>query len=225
MTGERLYENTLAMLTAYEAVSGDQFAKAVIAHPEEWEKNKISPFYASAARLIIEARRLMDRKTTKTSVVSAVKRILKNAQSGHRKNYDGIFLYDGKFAVCDGYRLLLLNEDIAQAPHTKCPSANHDFKKVIAEAKKDGETLRLPTIGELKEYNVAQKRELGKFDTPRYCIDDYLWANPYYLIDMLDALPGCTAYKPDNPTALIYFKAENGEGFLCTIRPPEDANT
>ena len=87
MTGEKLYENTLAMLTAYEAVSGDQFAKAVIAHPE-----------------------------------------------------------------------------------TNC-----DFKKVLTEAQKDGETLRLPTIGELKEYNVAQKRELGKFDTPRYCIDDYLW--------------------------------------------------
>lgn len=136
MTGERLYENTLAMLTAYEAVSGDQFAKAVIAHPE-----------------------------------------------------------------------------------TNC-----DFKKVLTEAQKDGETLRLPTIRELKEFNIAQKRELGKSSMPHYRVDDCLWVNPYYLIDVLDALPGCVAYKPDNPTDLIYFKAENGVGLLCTVRPPENEN-
>ena len=161
---------------------------------------------------------------TNDNIISAVRYIL---NEGRKRSADspfrGLFLYDGKYIACDGYRLLRLNEDIPQLPHTQYKYFNST--KLISEAKKDGETLFLPTVEELKKFAIEQKqaaKNVGKLYTPRYCLNDYVWVKPYYLLDMLNALPDCVAYKPKSPRDPIYFKAENGDGLLVPIFRPRN---
>ena len=123
------------------------------------------------------------------------------------------------------YRLLRLNQDIPQLPHTQHKSTDLNPTKLINEAKKDGETFSLPTVGEWEKFVIEQRRaaeDADDFYATSYCLDNYIWVNPEYLLDMLNALPGCVAYKPDRPIDPIYFKAKNGDGLLLPIRPPRD---
>ena len=219
MTNEKYYQHICTMLHEYDLHTGSRGADGVIANPEKWIDCNHFPFYASAAAMLIEARVKMDTKTTPRTVSAAVNRIIKNAPE--HNNFHGIFPHGDKFVACDGYRLLRLNADISSLPHVK-----NDFnvEGAMRNCSADGETIQLPSVAELKAFVAADKakRKGRDYHPSPYCLGGMVWCNPCYLIDMLQALPGCTAYKPETPVAPIYFTAENGDGILLPVRKPKE---
>ena len=220
MTNETMYSHICAMLQEYDLHTGHRAADGVISSPEKWiDAVDYFPFYASAAALLIEARAKLDTKTTPRAAVAAVNRIYKNCNEA-RPTMRGLFAYGERFVICDGFRLLRLTSDISSIPHVE---NDFDVASVMKDIGPTAETLQLPSIGELRAHMAAKKVKCGKKLIPGpYLLDGFIYVNPQYLIDMIQALPGCTAYKPKNQTAPIYFAAPNGDdGILLPVRPPK----
>ena len=218
MTNEKFYQSICEMLQEYDLHTGSRGADGVISAPEKWIGSPFT-FYANAAALLIEARARMDTKTTPRTTSAAVGRVLKNAP---RDDIRGIFQQSGRFCVCDGFRLLRLQSDITSLPHLDHNAIDSD--SVMRNCCPTADVLQLPTVAELRAFISAEKAKAGKKSRPSpYCLGGFIWVNPSYLIDMIQALPGCTASKPDRPISPIYFRAENGDdGILLPCRPPED---
>lgn len=133
----------------------------------------------------------------------------------------GLFTYGDRFVICDGYRLLRLTNDISSIPHVE---NDFDVASVMKGLGPTSETLQLPTVGELRAHIITHNVKRGrKTITTSYFLDNFIHVNPQYLIDMIQALPGCTAYKPQSQTSPIYFEAPNGDdGILLPVRPPHN---
>lgn len=218
MTNEKIYETICAMLREFDAETGNTAAEKVIEHPDQWEKT-ILPFYRSAAALLIDTRAKMDTKTTSRTTRAAVGRIIKNVPD-HRESMRGLFPAGGKFCACDGYRIIRLGADITSLPHV---TSDFDVDAILDKAinRLDAEKIQLPTVSELKAFIAANPKKKGLPSRP-YCLAGVVWCNPAYLIDMIQALPDCTAYAPARPIDPIYFSASNGDdGILLPVRPPE----
>lgn len=220
MTNEKFYEHVCEMLREYDLHTGNNGADGVIANPEKWVSSDYFPFYAAAAEILIEVRTRLDTKTTPRIQQNAIARIVRNCPITH-PNMRGLFSYEDRFVVVDGYRLIRLQNDISSLPHVK---NNFDVASAMKYVGPTAETLQLPTVGELRAFIVANKIRHGKKIIPApYCLDGFIWCNPQYLIDMIQALPGCTAYKPKKQVSPIYFETPNGDdGILLPVRPPDE---
>lgn len=218
MRNEKIYKHICVMLREYDLHTGNRGADSVISNPEKWISSEYFPFYAAAAEMLIDIRARMDTNSTPRTVLAAITRIYKNC-SDTRPNMQGLFARGNRFVICDGYRLLRLTNDISSLPHVE-----NDFNvdSVMNSVDPTAEALVLPTIGELRTYIIENKVKHGKkIDIRPYCLDGVIWCNPKYLIDMLQALPGCTAHKPRSRSSPIYFRAPNGDdGILLPVRPP-----
>lgn len=215
MTGEKFYEHICIMLREYDIHTGNEGADSVIANPENWVASDSFPFYASAAEILIEARTKLDTKTTPRTKQNAIKRIIKSVPTS-RENFRGLFPYEDRFVVVDGYRLIRLQNDISSLPHVE---NDFDVASVMRNAVPTEETLHLPTVGELRAFVTENKVKRGRRFLATYCLNDFVWCNPNYLIDMIQALPGCVAYKPKSPHYPIYFVTPDGDdGILLPVR-------
>lgn len=219
MTNKKFYEHICVMLREYDLHTGNQGADNVISHPENWVSSEHFPFYASAAEMLIETRARMDTGTTSRSTVAAITRIYKCCSKA-RPTMRGLFTRGDRFVICDGHRLLRLTNDISSLPHVE-----NDFNvdSIMKNIDPTAEILPLPTVGELRAYIIENKIRYGKKTaTKPYCLGGFVWCDPEKLIDVLQALPGCTAHKPKSPSSLIYFNAPNGDdGILMPVKPPD----
>lgn len=215
MTDAKMYEHICTMIREYDESSDKNNANRVIEHPDRWVSDW-RPFYVSAAELLIEIRSRMDEEATPRARQNAIRRIIRSCPSNH-PSMAGIFPYRDYFVVCDGYRLIRLAKDIPSLPHVE-----NDFNVggIMLDATPSAEFLPLPTIGELRSYIAAHKVCRGrKTECEPYCLGAYVWCNPKYLLDMLQALPKCTACKPKSPISPIYFVEPNGDdGILLPVR-------
>lgn len=220
MTYETMYNHICVLLQEYDLHTGSRAADGVISNPEKWVDSEYFLFYASAAALLIEIRTKLDTKTTPRTVIAAITRIYKNCNE-NRPDMRGIFTYGDRFVICDGYRLLRLTNGISSIPHVE---NDFDVASVMKGVGPTSETLQLPTVGELRAHIITHNVKRGrKTMTTSYFLDNFIHVNPQYLIDMIQALPGCTAYKPQRQTSPIYFEAPNGDdGILLPVRPPHN---
>ena len=224
MKKEKRYQTICEMIQAYDQSTGNRGADHVINNPYEWINNKYQPFYANAAQLLIETMEALDTNNTgDKTIMAALKRIIKSA--GKNRNFDGIFETIGddnikRYAVCDGYRLIRLNKDYKNMQHATDPRIESDtFNKAIKGSQRD-EIMPLPSIADVKAFIAQEKARPGKSykaNQSPYNVFLDVWVNPEYLLDMLQALPGCKAYKPVIRKNPIYFEAENGDGILLPI--------
>ena len=220
MTYETMYNHICVLLQEYDLHTGNRAADGVISNPEKWVSSEYFPFYASAAALLIETSAKLDTKTTPRTAIAAITRIYKNCNAS-RPEMCGLFTYGDRFVICDGYRLLRLTNDISSIPHVE---NDFDVASVMKGLGPTSETLQLPTVGELRAHIITHNVKRGrKTITTSYFLDNFIHVNPQYLIDMIQALPGCTAYKPQSQTSPIYFEAPNGDdGILLPVRPPHN---
>lgn len=223
MKNERRYQALCEMLQAYDAATGNRGADHVIKNPNEWINNAWQPFYANAATLLIEALEGMDNAKSDRSALAAIKRICKgteNMQAGLRGIIPSVDA-DGRetFTICDGHRMVRLYQDPQSLPHVDAEKA-FSSKEInrIMDVQKYGEKLNLPTIAEIKAFIAETKAKYGK-DASRHpiCIDNFIYVNPQYLLDMLQALPDCEAIRPTNKKHPIYFKSDAGDGILLPV--------
>lgn len=158
-------------------------------------------------------------RSSEKTILSAAKKILKRAQKLPQKRMHGIYTeeikpFDIRYIVCDGYRCVRF-KDALPLPEIAENYKNDIFITArICNKGRDAKELTLPTIADLKIFI----KDMGK-DEP-FCLDEdlQLYCNPSYLIDMMECLPGCTAWATD-AVSLIYFSANNGDGCLMPCRP------
>lgn len=171
-------------------------------------------------------------RQTPRPILAAVNSVIKTSvKSGCIPSYEGVFLADGHYCVCDGYRLMRFNQDILEAAHVETNDYNFIIAKIIDDQKiiKNGEVLHIPPADEIKAFIKRERadrkaaKEAGVLmpaKTPM-CIDGFIYVDAEYLLDMVKAFPGVVAYKPSRPINPIYFVANNGDGILMPIRPPK----
>ena len=218
MNTERMYGTLCTLVRELDANTEGHWAEEVIADPARWAA-KALPAYSAAASLLADLRRQMDVRTTPGTAISAVKRVIAGASASPRSP-QGVFPWEDKFVVCDGYRLLRLNADITSLPHV---GSGLDVGSIMGPYPKGAGQLALPAAGEVKAFLAAEKarkeQEGKRFRLRPYCLEGWMYVNPRYLLDMMQALPGCTAERPERQIDPIYFRAENGDGILCPMRP------
>jgi len=191
-------------------------------------------FFGCCAELLADARANMQDGHTSRDTVAALKRIIKGTPK-HLPNMTGIIPTDaGRYAVCDGVRLVELIEDVPALPHCEDP-------RLAPENLKNGFMFRCgderfeipaPKKADLKAHLAAEKaagRSKSKgANTPcPYTLttadgDPVLCIDAQYALDMLDILPGGKWYVcgVKNP---LFIEAETGRGLLLPCRPdPED---
>lgn len=208
------------MLHEYDLHTGSNAADGVISNPEKWLDSLHFPFYAAAAEMLIEARARMDSCNGSAGTLAAFKRIIKNCQNAPMK---GIFERGGRFCVCDGYRLVRSNADFSSLAHIE---TTLDAEKLLNESAGNRHPVQLPTVAELKtwlaNFKAKEGYSYGAKKAPRtpyiltYGNGEKIGVNPVYLLDMLQALPGCTA-TAKGPVSPLYFTASNGDGLLLPV--------
>lgn len=229
MTAEMRIESICIMLHEYDQHTGNRGAEGVISAPEKWVDSTYFPFYAAAASMLIEARASMDtHRTGAAGTLAAFKRIIKNCGNSTMK---GVFERGGRFCVCDGYRLIRSNADFSSLSHIE---TTFDAEKLLNESAGNRHPVQLPTVAELKTWLSNYKAKHGHgYGTKAlkgalepyiltYGNGEKIGVNPVYLLDMLQALPGCTA-TAKSPVSPLYFSAENGDGLLLPVRLKEKA--
>ena len=101
------------------------------------------------------------------------------------------------------------------------PAAKEDGKRFSEylrnfESLPRAEALPLPTVRELKAWiktrRVKDKKKLA------YNLDGIM-VNPAYLLNLLEALPGCIAYRPEHKITAIVFASGEDRGILMPLRP------
>jgi len=203
------------MIRAYDAASGGAMnaAEEIIRNPREWENSPHFPFYADAAKLLIEAREAMDKANTSGSVLTALKRIYKSAAALDRKGFDGFFKSGDRWALCDGYRFVRLNNKPDSIPEVW---NDMDLDKTIPQGAKYAEEIPLPTVADIKAF-IAEKNMTRSKPGPFEAAPGW-WCNPFYLLDMIQALPGGKAHRPERPMAAMYYESDDGDAVLLPVR-------
>lgn len=153
------------------------------------------------------------------TVTAACKRIYKNL--AETSPLYGVMTAEDMSVVCDGNHGVYLRTASPDLPAAKDDGSR--FVKIlrdIEEAPRLGE-LPLPTVKELKTWIKTCPLNHGKH-VESYNLGGML-VNPKYLLDILEALPGCIAYRPKNKISVILFVSGDDRGILGPVRPEGDA--
>lgn len=230
MTSNQKYEALCLMIREHAKTefSNDfrgamEFAERVIRDPFKYaHPGNLLPFYNSAAALLVDALTGISEQSTPKTVSSAVKRMLAKddtrpaLQYMHRTEFRG----EIRYAVCDGYRALALKHDITCLPHANEGENFLDLNQAMDLEKH--EEIKLPTVKDLKA-TIAAHPELKPMKTKKKpgqpaVLDNRIGVNAIYLLDMLQALPGCRAWMTGNYMHPIFFESDDGDGILCPVR-------
>lgn len=165
------------------------------------------------------------KKSGTKSIVTAAKRIIKNAESLKKPRIEGMFTNQTRngstlYCICDSYVAIRFNEKpLLPEIDEKYHGQEMQLEKIVKPM--DGsKEIALPDISELKVYIKTHKIK-GKNNSKKvadYLLDEELnlWVNPQYLLNAMECLPDCKAYAA-NRISPIYFKAENGDGVVMPV--------
>ena len=159
-------------------------------------------------------------KTQLNKITAVAKRIMKSNKNDSRKYKEEV---NGKTYVCDGYRAIIFNGPLVLPDDDRAYSYVSGIDTMMKEIHKNcTEVLKIPTADDIKVTMKAIKEQYVDIQT-KYT-DEWILGNTAdnhkilvdqnYLLDMIEALPGCTCYSSMEYKKPIYFKADNGEGFL-----------
>lgn len=241
MTAEKTIQTINAILTAYAeeaARLGEESSyitkalEEVKNDPAGWTmrnpdyKNAIGTYklFGACAAVLMDARSGLRNDTTSRETVAALKRIINNTPD-NIKSWKGICPVKDKYIICDCARAVELLEDVPELPRAEHPEALPNLERIwtCAETKIP---LVKPEKAEIKAYLAAEKAAgRGKASAPAhpYPITAeggavLYMANPSYILDMIDALPGGVWYATGK-TSPVYIEAENGRGILLPVNP------
>jgi len=130
-------------------------------------------------------------------------------------------LKDGRQAVCDGFRLLIMSEPL-QLPEMPADLTPIDIDNIIVYNSKQPERnyLELPDLQALKsyiKYKKAAKQKNIIFDFG----EGFPVVNAEWLADAIEAT-GATSATNAGVFAPLWFRTENIEYMLLPVRPEKD---
>lgn len=183
------------------------------------EKKKIRDWYsengATAPNSAAALRRLYNASVSKQGCI--------------RSHFAGAFLDEqGRQYITDGFTLLRLNTPSTAPQWAPPPNDPHVYDTIPELLNSDGATvtLNLPTAAEVRA-KIASDRAKYKAeshpegDTLSTCFswgDGLPMVNALYLLDILEALPGCTAACRPGELSLVYFHSPDGDALIMPIR-------
>lgn len=241
MTAEKTIQTINAILTAYAeeaARLGEESSyitkalKEVKDDPAGWTMR--NPDYSGAigaykllgacAAVLMDARAGLRNGTTSRDTVAALKRIINNTPPSITR-WKGVCPVNEKYIICDTFRAVELLEDVPELPRAEFPEALPNLDHIWACAENKIPLVK-PEKAEIKAYLAAEKAAgRGKASAPAhpYPITAeggavLYMANPSYILDMIDALPGGLWYATGK-TSPVYIEAENGRGILLPVNP------
>lgn len=214
MTHERRYALCCEALRAADSLLDHDpgaLVKLFEMDPAAAVRNPYIPILAALAPIMQEAREAMDKANSSGAVLSALKRISKAC---NRDTLRGGWIDDeGRFCVCSGCHAVRL----AGARFDSIPTVDgFEGLKKCMERPGGLHRVELPSVAEVKTFQAAHgKKEPMPIDEGARYVD------PRYLLDMLQALPGATAWTGPKPNSAIWFETEKGDGILLPVRPPK----
>lgn len=226
MTNEKKYTLLVKMIHEYDHETKlDGLGDKVIQRPDMYAHSGVSPFLACAAELLLDVQAAMDRETTSTETLAALKRIY-NSLPASRPAMDGFFRSGDMWALCDGFRFVRLHDkpgSIPEAPGAAGGNPPIDLEKYAQEALVGAEDVDLPTAGQIKAVIAAEKAKHGskKNRWDKWEALPGWYCDPQFLLDLVQALPGAKAVKAPGAKKPLYLRSENGDGYLLPVRPPQ----
>lgn len=146
-----------------------------------------------------------------------------------RSHFVGAFLDEqGRQYITDGFTLLRLNTPSTALQWAPPPNDPHVYDTIPELLNSDGATvtLNLPTAAEVRA-KIASDRAKYKAeshpagDTLSTCFswgDGLPMVNALYLLNILEALPGCTAACRPGELSCVYFHSPDGDALIMPIR-------
>lgn len=170
-----------------------------------------------------------DKHRTSTAALRRIGRAAAAKQGGIRSHFAGAFLDEqGRQCITDGFTLLRLNKPSTALEWAPPPNDTHVYDTIPDMLNSDGATvtLDLPTAAEVRakiasdraKYN-AESHPAG--DTLSTCFtwgDGLPMVNALCLLDVLEALPGCTAACCTGELSPVYFHSPDGDALIMPIR-------
>lgn len=215
MTTEKIYSSIIEMVKAYAEERGDNpdFVWDVLKDPTIYAGHPGS-FYGRAVEILLDCREKMDKKTAGAGRLSVCKRMVKECT---RPELSGIHAHGGKFCILNGYMAFRFRDDMVSIG--RCVEY-FEFDKAFSDVAQSTEVLPTPSRADIKAY-IAETGSTRKAIKEPYTPDgwpDWYAVNPFYLLDVLDAIPGAEFYKPGKYCTPIYFTNGDGDdGILCPV--------
>lgn len=178
-----------------------------------------------------------DKRRTSAAAIRRIGKVSASKQSKLRPHFAGAFLDEqGRQCVTDGFVLLRLNKPSNALEWAQTPNDPHVYDTIPGMLNADGATvtLNLPTAAEVRAKIASDKAKFKAASRPRYYEDFstcYNWGdglpmvNALYLLDILEALPGCTAACRPNELSCVYFHSPDGDALIMPIRKYTIRNT
>lgn len=208
MTNEKRYELCCEALKAAELAT--DMPEGYLMNMAKLRIYGFNSFVDAIGPIMCEALEAMDKAKTSGAVLTAMKRIVKQAG---RDCIKGVWSdADGKTCVCSGFHGAKLNIPIPSSlPVVSGFKGLADALKVPTDA----ERVQLPTVAEVKAF----KAEHGKKSYMPIC-NGSKHVRCDFLLDMLGIFGNsCTVFSDLNPASPIFFQSEIGEGVLLPINP------
>lgn len=170
-----------------------------------------------------------DKRRTSAAALRRIGKASASKQGKLRPHFAGAFLDEqGRQCVTDGFTLLRLNTPSTVLQWAPPPNDPHVYDTIPELLNSDGATvtLNLPTAAEVRAKIASDKAKYKAEshpagDTLSTCFswgDGLPMVNALYLLDILEALPGCTAACRPNELSCVYFHSTDGDALIMPIR-------
>lgn len=170
-----------------------------------------------------------DKRRTSAAALRRLNNASVTKQGGIRSHFAGAFLDEqGRQCITDGFTLLRLNKPSNALQWAPQPNDPHVYDTIPELLNADGATvtLALPTTAEVRAKIASDRAKFKASSLPKYesfstC---YSWGdglplvNALYLLDILEALPGCTAVCRPDELSCVYFHSPDGDALIMPIR-------
>lgn len=177
-----------------------------------------------------------DKRRTSAAALRRLYRASVSKQSGIRSHFAGAFLDEqGRQYITDGFTLLRLNTPSTALQWAPPPNDPHVYDTMPELLNSDGATvtLNLPTAAEVRAKIASDRAKFKASSRPKYenfstCYnwgDGLPMVNALYLLNILEALPGCTAACRPNELSCVYFHSPDGDALIMPIRKYTTHNT
>ena len=170
-----------------------------------------------------------DKRRTSAAALRRLYTASVSKQGGIRSHFAGAFLDEqGRQYITDGFTLLRLNTPSTALQWAPPPNDPHVYDTMPELLNSDGATvaLNLPTAAEVRAKIASDKAKFKASSRPKYenfstC---FSWGfglpmvNALYLLNILEALPGCTAACRPDELSCVYFHSPEGDALIMPIR-------
>ncbi len=170
-----------------------------------------------------------DKRRTSAAAIRRIGKASASKQGKLRPHFAGAFLDEqGRQCVTDGFVLLRLNKPSNVLEWAQTPNDPHVYDTMPELLNSDGATvtLNLPTAAEVRakiasdkaKFKASSRSKYEDFSTCYNWGDGLPMVNALYLLDILEALPGCTAACRPNELSCVYFHSPDGDALIMPIR-------